>query len=231
MVSPVSFRHPAMLVRVASAVADLSGGRLQFGIGAGWMEREHTMYGYPLGNVPERMTRFREATRIMCHLLRTDKPLTFSGRYYSMRDAVLLPRPAYRVPIVIGGSGRHVTLPLVVRYADEWNCGVRSPEQFTEINGYLDDLLDKAGRPRSAVRRSMMIFLRFGRDQAELQARLAANPVPEPIRNATLVGTGPQIKEQVHALGVAGVQRVILNWRDDYDDLSGIEALARAVLV
>src|SRR5215469_3017619 len=91
MVSPMSFRHPAMLVRVASAVADLSGGRLQFGIGAGWMEREHTMYGYPLGNVPERMTRFREAARIMCHLLRTDEPLTFSGRYYSTRDAVLLP--------------------------------------------------------------------------------------------------------------------------------------------
>jgi F420-dependent oxidoreductase-like protein len=230
LVSPLSFRHPAMLVRMAAALADLSQGRLQFGIGAGWMEREHTNYGYVLGNVPERMARFREATQIMAHLLRSDEPLTFNGKHYVMREAVLMPRPKHKVPIVIGGAGRKVTLPLVARYADEWNCGARSPEQFIEINGYLDGLLDKVGRPRSEVRRSMMIFLRFGRDQTELDARLAANPVSDFLRNATLIATAAQVKDHVTALFEAGVQRVILNWRDDYDDVAGMAALGNALL-
>ena len=208
LVSPVSFRHPAMLVRQAAAVADLSGGRLQFGIGAGWQEREHTNYGYHLGSVPERMARFRESVQIMAHLLRSDQPLTFQGKHYSLREAVLLPRPEHRVPLVIGGGGRNVMLPLVARYADEWNCGPRSPEEFREMNTYLDELIDKAGRPRASVRRSMMVFIRA-------DARLRTNE---------------QIAEHVAALEAAGVQRVMLNWRDDYDDLAGMAALARALI-
>src|SRR5205823_2387327 len=91
LVSPVSFRHPSMLVRKAAAVDDLSGGRLQFGIGAGWQEREHTNYGYHLGSVPERMARFRESVQIMSHLLRSDAPLTFQGEHYRLHEAVLFP--------------------------------------------------------------------------------------------------------------------------------------------
>ena len=134
MVSPVSFRHPSMLVRQAAAVADLSGGRLQFGIGAGWQGREHTSYSYHLGDVPERMARFRESVQIMAHLLRSDEPLTFAGKHYQLHEAVVLPRPRHRVPIVIGGGGRRVTLPLVARYADEWNSAARPPEEFAEIS-------------------------------------------------------------------------------------------------
>src|SRR5215831_12269035 len=96
MVSPISFRHPSMLVRQAAAVADLSGGRLQFGIGAGWQDREHDNYSYKLGDIPERMTRFREAVQIMAHLLRSDSQLDFSGKHYSMHEGVLLPRPKQR---------------------------------------------------------------------------------------------------------------------------------------
>ncbi len=229
LVSPLSFRHPAMLVRMAAAVADLSNGRLQFGVGAGWQEREHTNYSYQLGGIPERMARFREGVQIMAHLLHAEEPLTFEGKHYQMHDAVLLPRPKYRVPIVIGGSGRQVTLPLVARYADEWNSGGRSPAQFKEVNAYLDSLLDKAGRPRSAVRRSMMVFLRYGRDQADLEARLAARPVPELLRRNMLVGTAGQIKDHVAALEAAGVQRVILNWMDHFEDTAGMADLAHTL--
>jgi F420-dependent oxidoreductase-like protein len=228
LVSPVSFRHPSMLVRMAAAVADLSGGRLQFAVGAGWQDREHTNYSYALGSIPERMARFRESVQIMAHLLRSPAPLDFNGKHYTLHDAVLLPRPRQRVPIVIGGGGKRVTLPLVVRYADEWNSGFRTPEDFRELSGYLDGLLDKAGRPRTSVRRSMMVFVRYGRDQADLDARLAANPVPEFMRRGTLIGTASQIKDAVAALGAAGVQRVILNWRDDYDDVQGMAALGKA---
>ncbi len=230
LVSPVSFHHPSMLVRQAAAIADLSGGRLQFGLGAGWQDREHTNYGYHLGSIPERMARFRESVHIMAHLLHSDAPLTYAGTYYSVHDAVLLPRPNHRVPLVIGGSGRQVTLPLVAKYADEWNSGGRSPEDFREINAYLDDLLDKAGRPRDSVRRSMMIFLRFGRDQAELDAKLASQPVPDVLQRATFAATPDVLKERLKGLQAAGVQRVILNWRDDYDDIKGIAALGKAVI-
>ena len=230
LVSPISFRHPSMLVRQAAALADLSGGRLQFGIGAGWQDREHTNYGYHLGDVPERMARFRESVQIMAHLLRSDEPLTFEGKHYQLHEAVLLPRPTQRVPIVIGGSGRNVTLPLVARYADEWNSGARTPEDFVEINRYLDSLLDKAGRPHSSVKRSMMIFLRFGRTEAELQARLAAQPIPERMRAATLATTPEGLRDHLAALEAAGLQRAILNWRDDYDDVDGMRALAEAAV-
>src|SRR3954447_10298191 len=149
MVSPISFRHPSMLVRQAAAVADLSGGRLHFGLGAGWQDREHTNYSYNLGSIPERMARFRESVEIMVHLLRSEEPLTFEGKYYQMHDAVLLPRPLQPVPILIGGSGRNVTLPLVARYADEWNTGPRQPDEFKETSSYLDSLIAKAGRAPS----------------------------------------------------------------------------------
>ena len=206
LVSPISFRHPSMLVRLAAAVDDLSGGRLQFGLGAGWQEREHTNYGYHLGTVPERMARFREATQIMTHLLKREEPLTFDGRYYKLHDAVLLPRPKRGggPKIVIGGSGKQVTMPMAARYADEWNTGPKSPEDFRALSSHLDSLLDKAGRPRSSVRRSMMIFLQDGHAHA-------------------------QIKAQVQALEQAGVQRVMLNWADDYDDVKGMAELYKAI--
>jgi F420-dependent oxidoreductase-like protein len=230
MVSPISFRHPAMLVRQAAAVADLSGGRLQFALGAGWQDREHTNYSYHLGSVPERMARFREAVHIMAHLLNKDEPLTFQGKHYQVNEAVLLPRPKHRVPVVIGGSGKQVTLPLVAKYADEWNSGGRSPEDFTEINAYLDSLIEKAGRDKASVRRSMMLFLRTGRDQADLDRRLAAKPVSEMFRRNGVVATHGEVKQRLKALEAAGVQRAILNWMDDYDDVEGIAELGRAVL-
>jgi F420-dependent oxidoreductase-like protein len=202
LVSPVSFRHPSMLVRMAAAVDDLSGGRLRFGIGAGWQDREHTNYGYYLGSIPERMARFREATQIMVHLLRSDEPLTFDGKYYQLREAVLLPRPAHRTPIVIGGSGKQITLPLAARYADEWNIGFRSVELFGELSTYLDSLLDQAGRPRSEVRRTLMH--RF--DYTSLD----------------------NVREQIAAYAAVGAQRVMLGWTS-FDDLKGITDLGRAL--
>jgi F420-dependent oxidoreductase-like protein len=204
LVSPVSFRHPAMLVRMAAAVDDLSGGRLQFGIGAGWQAREHTNYGYVLGSVPERAARFREAVQIIAHLLRSDAPLTFDGTYYQLHEAVLLPRPARPggPKLVVGGSGRKVTMPLAARYADEWNGGSRTPELFKELNAYLDSLLDQAGRPRSAVRRTTMRSFEY--DSLD------------------------NLRDQIAAFAEAGVQRVMLQWFD-LDNLRGIADVGRAL--
>src|SRR5260370_31985240 len=106
------------------------------------------------------MGRVREAITFTAHRSTSDKPLTFEGNQYRLRDAVLLPRPSHKIPIVIGGAGRQVTLPLVAHYADEWNVGLRTPQQFRELNDYLNSLLDRVWRPHASVRRRMMIFLR-----------------------------------------------------------------------
>lgn len=233
LVSPVSFRQPTMTARMASAVDDLSGGRLHLGLGAGWQAREHTNYGWDLLDVPARFDRFEEGLEIITRLLDSDTPVDFDGEYYQLRDAILLPRPnrSGGPPILIGGNGPQRTLPLVARYADEWNAVYVTPGRFAELNARLDALLDEAGRARGDVRRSLMTGLIFGRDQAEVDRKLAdRDRTAEAVRAiGVAVGTGDAIVEQLGELEAAGVGRVMLQWLE-LDDLDGLEAFATAVL-
>src|SRR5262245_51030842 len=127
LVAPVSFRDPIMLARQAMALDDLSNGRMILGVGAGWLVREHTMFGYNLSAIAARMDRLEEALNIITRLIRSDEPVTFTGQYYQLREARLLPRPKRRTPVMVGGNGPKRTLPLVARYADIWN-GFGKPE-------------------------------------------------------------------------------------------------------
>ena len=231
LVSPVSFRQPTMTARMASAVDDLSQGRLTLGLGAGWQEREHTHYGWELLDVPHRFQRFEEGLRIISHLLHSEEPVTHQGEYYQLEEAVLLPRPQrpHGPPILIGGNGQHRTLPLVARYAAEWNAVYIPAHKFDSLNAQLDELLTQAQRPVSSVRRSLMTGLVFGRDEAELQRKLAGR-APDDLRSrGLLVGTSAAIVDQLGALAEVGVQRVMAQWID-LDDLNGVEALATGVL-
>lgn len=233
LVSPVSFRHPTMTARMASAVDDLSGGRLHLGLGAGWQAREHTNYGWDLLDVPARFDRFEEGLEVIIRLLQSDTPVDFDGVYYHLEDAILLPRPARPggPPILIGGNGPQRTLPLVARYADEWNAVYITPARFAELNARLDELLAEAGRTTADVRRSLMTGLLFGRDQSDLNRQLQERDrTAEQLRErGVVVGTGDAIVAQLGALGDAGVGRVMLQWLD-LDDLDGLAAFAAAVL-
>lgn len=232
LVTPLSFRHPVHTARMARDVDDLSGGRLVLGLGAGWQEREHRMFGFPLGSLRERFDRLAEGLEVVTRLLRSPEPVTFHGRYFHLEGAVLLPRPARPggPRILIGGNGPRRTLPLVARYADEWNALFLPPERFAALNARLDALLHAAGREPTAVRRSMMTGLVFGRDQAELARRLEGRASAEDLRaRGLIVGTPEQVREQLAALAAVGVQRVMLQWLD-LDDLEGLTALAEAVL-
>jgi alkanesulfonate monooxygenase SsuD/methylene tetrahydromethanopterin reductase-like flavin-dependent oxidoreductase (luciferase family) len=117
LVAPISFRDPVMLARQAAAIDDLSGGRMVLGLGAGWEEREHGMFGYRLGNISTRFARFAEGLQVITRLLDSDGPVSYTGRFFSLRDAVLLPRPGRRggPPILVGGAGPTRTLPLAAR--------------------------------------------------------------------------------------------------------------------
>src|SRR5947209_11528755 len=107
LVAPVSWRDPVMLARQAMAIDDLSGGRFVLGIGAGWNQREHDMFGYPLGDVKERMDRLTEGTEVITRLIREDEPQTFDGDYFHLHEATLLPRPE-RHTRLMRSEGRRV---------------------------------------------------------------------------------------------------------------------------
>jgi len=231
LVTPLSFRHPVHTARMAKDVDDLAGGRLVLGLGAGWQEREHRMFGFPLGSLRERFDRLEEGLEVITRLLRSPERVTFHGRYFHLEDAILLPRPARPggPRLLVGGNGPRRTLPLAARYADEWNALFLPPQRFAALNARLDDLLRAAGREPAAVRRSMMTGLIFGRDEAELARKLEGRASAEDLRaRGLVVGTPAQVREQVAALGRAGVQRLMLQWLD-LDDLDGLAALAEAV--
>ena len=231
LVSPVSFRNPVMTARMAAAVDDLSGGRLQLGLGAGWQTREHANYGFDLLDVPSRMARFEEGVEVITRLLRSDTPVAYSGMYYRLNEAILLPRPQRPggPPIIIGGG--RLVLPLVVRYAQEWNVTFKTPDRFAALNAKLDDLLAKQGRPAAEVRRSLMTRPIYARDAAALQTRVATfNRSVDDLKAAGfLVGTGPDLVEQLGRLAEAGVQRVMLQWLD-LDDMDTLTAFAQDVV-
>ncbi|RME12047.1 MAG: LLM class F420-dependent oxidoreductase [Ardenticatenia bacterium] len=232
LVTPVSFRHPVFTARMAKDVDDLSGGRLVLGVGAGWQEREHAMFGFDLLSVRERFARFEEGVEVITRLLRSEERVTFHGRYYHLQDAILLPRP-HRPggpPLLIGGNGPRRTLPLVARYADEWNAVFIPPARIAELNARLDELLRAEGRRPSDVRRSLMTGLIFGRDATELARKLEGRPPADELRaRGLIVGTPPEVREQIAALETVGVQRVMLQWLD-LDDVDGLAALAEALL-
>ena len=231
LVSPVSFRHPVITAWMASAVDSLAGGRLRLGIGAGWQEREHETYGFDLLDTDRRFARFEEGLEIITRLLRSDEPVSFDGEFYRLRDAVLMP-PSPRPggpPIVIGGNGPRRTLPLAARYADEWNAVFAPAKRFAELDARLDELLQEAGRAPEQVRRTLMTRAIFGRTTAGVERKLRGQSADDLRPRGVIVGTAPEIAEQLARLEEAGVQRVMLQWLET-DDLDGLEAMAQSVL-
>lgn len=233
LVSPLSFRHPALLARQASAVDDLSGGRLTLGLGAGWQAREHTHYGFELLAPRARFRRFEEGLQIVTALLRNDQPVSFDGKYFAARDAVLLPRPKRPggPPILIGGNGPTLSLPLAARFASEWNATFQPPSRYAELSRRLDELLVEAGRNPREVRRSLMTGIVYGRDDAEVSRKLAQRGRTfEQLRERGIItGTAALAIEQLEALERVGCQRVMLQWLD-LDDMEGLAAFAQEVL-
>ncbi len=245
MVAPLSFRNPTLLARQAAALDDLSGGRMILGLGAGWQEREHRLFGHNLGDRATRMARLEEGLEVITRLLRSNEPVTFEGRFFQLRGATLLPRPQRPggPSILIGGNGLKRTLPLVARYADIWNSLFLTPKDFQQRSHALDELLRAAGRKPEDVRRTMMLTLSFGRDMEELDHRLSWRHTQPELANKPLntviemliaggkdlVGTPDMLIKQIHTYANAGVEELMLQWFDQ-DDIEGLQAFASSVL-
>jgi len=233
LVTPFSFRHPVHTARMAAAVDDLSNGRLVLGLGAGWNEREHHLFGFDLLEQKSRFDRFEEGMQVVTQLLQSDEPVTFEGQYYQLREATLLPRPQRPggPQILIGGKGPKRTLPVVVRYAHEWNCVMLLPDEFARLNERLSEMLLKEGRLPESVRRSMMTGCVFGKDEAALnkKIRFYGRALEEIQQRGVVAGSVTAIQGQLQALEQAGLQRIMLQWLD-LDDLESLEVLAKAIL-
>ena len=160
MVSSVTYRNPAMLAKMAVTVDHISNGRLEFGIGAGWHEAEHRGYGIEFPKPGTRVAMLDEALTVIRRLW-TEESVTFSGRFFTLRDALCEPKPIQRPrpPIVIGGSQPKM-LRVIARHADEWNMpSHEGPSKWAEVNERLHEACREVGREASEVRRSVQLFL------------------------------------------------------------------------
>jgi F420-dependent oxidoreductase-like protein len=152
MVTGNTYRHPAVLAKIAATTDVISNGRLDFGIGAGWNEYEHTSMGIPLYAPGERIRRLGEACEI-CKRLFTEPTVDFDGRYYQLKDARSEPKPIQKPypPFVIGGSGEMLTLRVVAQHADVWNFSTGTVDDFTRKVGILRDHCAAVGRDPSEI--------------------------------------------------------------------------------
>jgi F420-dependent oxidoreductase-like protein len=153
-----TYRHPGVLAKMATTVDHLSGGRLEFGIGAGWAENEHVMLGLPFGTKGDRADRLEETLKIVTSLW-SEPTTTFSGKHYQLKDAIAEPKPVQRPhpPIWIGGSGPKRTLRLAAEYADVWNAAGGEPEAVASASAILDQHCADIGRDPAQIRRSVQI--------------------------------------------------------------------------
>jgi len=247
MVAPFSFRDPVMLARQAAALDDLSGGRMLLGVGAGWMEYEHHMFGYDLGDMATRMARFEEGLEVITRLLQSTEPVSYQGQFYQLCEAILHPRPRRPggSPILVGGKGQRRTLPLVARYANIWNATRLTPDEFRALSAKLDELMRTAGREPSAIKRTLMIPIICGRDTAELERRvqrfrqlfpeladMRLDALLDDLRASftnMIVGTPDEVIGEIRAYVDAGVEELIIQWFG-VEDLEGLQVLAEQVL-
>ena len=235
LVTSATFRHPGPLAISVAEVDAMSGGRVEFGIGAGWFEAEHRAYAIPFPSLRERFDRLEEQLDIITGLWDTPpgERFSYTGAHYSVADSPALPKPVQRPypPIIIGGGGAKRTPALAARFAAEFNLAFPTLD-FTQL-AYrrMREALDRAGRGPEDLVYSAAFVVCAGADDAQVarRAEAIARPVDELRLNSPLVGTPAQIVDQLGAFTEAGVQRVYLQLLD-LSDLDHLEVFAHSVM-
>ncbi len=204
LVTGNTYRHPAVLAKMAATVDHISQGRAVLGLGSGWQENEHLQYGVPFYTVGERLARLEEACQVIKSLYR-EKTSNFDGKYYQLADASLEPKPVQSpMPLLIGGGGEKVTLRIVARWADEWNVW-GDVETLRRKNGILDQHCAKVGRDPSEIQRSAVALL-FLSDDAAFVDGMRDRDIGRP----KIVGNADEVREIVEAYRDAGVDELIV---------------------
>jgi alkanesulfonate monooxygenase SsuD/methylene tetrahydromethanopterin reductase-like flavin-dependent oxidoreductase (luciferase family) len=216
LVSPATFRHPAVLARNAATADEISGGRVTLGIGAGWMEREHDAYGFDFATARERVARLGEQVDIVHGLLRGGH-FSYRGAFYTLDDAPGLNRP--NLPILVGGSAKPGTTTPAVQFADEYNTFFATADELRARKRALDEACRRAGRDPSTLRYSLMAPCVVGEDDAAVREsarrigeRFGRDPdqVLERYGERGPVGTVAQVIERLREIEGIGYERVML---------------------
>jgi F420-dependent oxidoreductase-like protein len=235
MLTSATFRHPGPLAVAVAQVDQMSDGRVDLGIGAGWYEAEHTAYGIPFPAQGERFDRLVEQLQIITGLWSTPVGSTFNhdGAHYRVIDSPALPKPVQqpRPPIVVGGWGLRRTPAIAAEFAAEFNVPNAGPAALETSYGSLSAALQRIGRSVDSVVRSAAYTLCVGRDDAEVARRADAIniDVDELRRSSPLVGTPSEVVERLEPYRAAGVQRIYAQLLD-MSDLDHLEFFAAEVM-
>jgi F420-dependent oxidoreductase-like protein len=241
LVSPATFRHPAVLAKMAVTADHISGGRVELGIGAGWWEREHEAYGFDLPEPGPRLDALEEQMELIRRYWE-EGPFNYEGRHYRAKNLDALPKPMQqpRLPLILGGKGGPRSLRLAVALADEYNTVMSTAEEIADVRKRLDEACEAADRDPKTLPLSMMTGWLVGADDAELRdraSRLAqwkgegddGDAFLAALRPSTIKGTTPEAIEQLRELEAAGLTR-IMGQQLLHRDLDAIELLGREIV-
>jgi F420-dependent oxidoreductase-like protein len=233
LVTSATFRHPGMLAVQVAQVDQMSGGRVELGIGAGWYDGEHHAYGIPFPSTGERFDRLTEQLEIITGLWSTPEGETFDhdGRWWPVRDSPALPKPAQsNPPVIIGGFGPKRTPALVARFASEFNVPFADLDTTAGLQAGIDAACEAVGRDPSTVLRTAAQVVCCGADEAEIARRAASiGREVEELRTNGMAGTPAELVEKLERFAEAGMGRIYLQVLD-LDDLEHLDLLAEQVL-
>lgn len=235
LVLGMNYRHPAILANALCTIDQLSGGRLEIGLGAGWHQPEYEAYGIPFERIGKRMDMLEEGVQVV-RMLTTQDRSNFEGEYYQLRNAACNPKGIQARPnIWIGGNGEKRTLRIAARHADGWNTPYPSPEEFKRLSGVLDMWCEKEGRDPSTIERNVNLSFHMAATPAHLPAaerqfQETWGKASEVMRGrGVVVGLPDQAIELVGRLEEAGASRVNIALRPP-NDWDGMEAWAEKVI-
>ncbi|GAA1819088.1 LLM class F420-dependent oxidoreductase [Luedemannella flava] len=232
MVTSATFRLPGPLAISVAQVDQMSGGRVEVGLGAGWFAAEHEAYGIPFPSLGERFDRLTEQLEIVTGLWATPEggSYRYDGKHYQVTDSPALPKPAQRPAptVIIGGAGARRTPDLAVRFADEFNAPFKTLAETTELFARVAAAAGAAGRQAPLVYSAAQTVI-CGRTDAEVRRRAEAAKVDaDDVRRRGLIGTPAEIVDRLGAFAQAGAQRVHLQFLD-LDDLDHLDLVAAEV--
>ena len=206
LVTGNTYRHPAVLAKMAATVDHISNGRVVLGLGSGWQENEHAKYGIPFFTVNNRLERLEEACQVIKALF-SEESANFSGKFYQLAEAPLVPKPVQaNLPLLIGGGGEKVTLKITAKYADEWNVWGTVDTLIHKMK-ILDQHCEDLGRDPEKIQRSA-VALMFLTDDAKFAKKMNANNDGDGM--ATIAGNVNQVQDIVGAYSQAGVDELIV---------------------
>jgi F420-dependent oxidoreductase-like protein len=232
LVSSATFRHPGVLGIQVAQVDEMSGGRVELGLGTGWYEQEHTAYGIPFPPLKERFDHLEEQLALITGAWATPvgETFDFTGRHYRLTDSPALPKPVQSpVPIIVGGAGKKRGAALAARYAAEFNAAFASVEDTAAAFGRVREACSAAGRDPGSMVFSAALIVCCGRDEAEVTRRAAAiGREPAELRENGLAGTPAEVVEAIGRYAGAGVERLYLQVMD-LSDLDHLDLVAAEV--